>query len=70
MMLYDDFLSSKDDSGEPDVGKSVAHLHYHLIPEMKIGALEFNGKGRKMISDGVFARKVEKFREEFIKKKV
>ena len=50
-----------------EVGKSIEHLHYHLVPEMKIGAL---GIGRRNIfSDKVFAGKIERFREEFIKRK-
>ena len=59
-----------------EVGKSIVHLHYHLIPEMKVGA--FSPKrddsgdpgvhGRKIFSDRVFAGKVLKFKERFIKK--
>lgn len=49
-----------------EVGKSIAHLHYHLIPEMKVGA--FGVHGRKIFSDRVFVGKVLKFKERFIKK--
>jgi diadenosine tetraphosphate (Ap4A) HIT family hydrolase len=52
-----------------EVGKSVEHLHYHLIPEMKIGALGFDGAGRDMISGGRFLRVIRRFRERFIGKK-
>lgn len=52
-----------------EVGKSIEHLHYHLIPEMQIGPNNIHWEGRKIFSEKVYVRKIREFREEFIKKK-
>ena len=52
-----------------EVGKSIAHLHYHLIPEMQIGPNNIHWEGRKIFSEKIYTKKIEKFREEFIKRK-
>lgn len=50
-----------------EVGKSIEHLHYHLIPEMRVGV--FGMRGRKMIGDVRFGGMVREFRERFIKER-
>ncbi len=51
--------------GNPrEVGKSVVHLHYHLVPEMKVGV--FGVKGRAIWSDEKFVGMIGKFKERFI----
>ncbi|NPE27003.1 HIT domain-containing protein [Methanococcoides sp. SA1] len=52
-----------------EVGKSINHLHYHLIPEMQIGALNDCWKKRRFFSEKIYLNKILKFRERFIKKK-
>jgi len=49
-----------------EVGKSVEHLHYHLIPEMQIGALNGCWKKRGFFSERVYLGKILKFKERFI----
>ncbi len=34
-----------------DVGKSVAHLHYHIIPKIEIGSQTYGGGDRKVLTD-------------------
>ena len=51
-----------------EVGKSVEHLHYHLIPEMQIGPNNIHWEKRKIFSEKVYVGKVKGFREEFIKR--
>lgn len=50
-----------------EVGKSVEHLHYHLIPEMKVGA--FGVHDRDMVSDKGFAGMIGKFKDRFVRGK-
>jgi len=33
------------------IGKSIPHLHYHLIPKTLIGDLNYKGKDRKVLSE-------------------
>jgi len=52
-----------------EVGKSVEHLHYHLIPELQIGAMNGCWKKRGFFSERVYLGKIVKFRERFVGKK-
>ncbi len=37
--------------GEVGAIKSVAHLHYHIIPNHRIGDLDINGEARKILTE-------------------
>lgn len=49
------------------VGKSIEHLHIHLIPNMKIGAYNINSEERKFYSENVYLKKTNDLRKEFKK---
>ena len=51
-----------------EVGKSIEHLHYHLIPEMQIGPKDIDWRNRKIWDEGVYSRKTRDFKERFINK--
>ena len=51
-----------------EVGKSVEHLHYHLIPEMKVGV--FGLGDREMVGDGRFLGMVKRFKDRFVVAKI
>lgn len=38
-----------------DVGKSIAHLHYHLIPNIRIGDIDHNGDERAILTSDEIA---------------
>ena len=42
------------------VGKSVLHLHYHLIPKMQIGSYDICLNKRKIYSDKEYFKKIKK----------
>lgn len=52
-----------------EVGKSVEHLHYHLIPELQIGAINGAWKKRRFFSEKKYLEKTQRFKENFIKRK-
>lgn len=50
-----------------DVGKSINHLHYHIIPSMKIGAYTINFNKRKIYSEKNYIKKINLFKKDLIK---
>ncbi len=40
------------------VGKSISHLHYHIIPNMQIGSKDINWKKRKVYSEEEYVKKI------------
>ena len=42
-----------------EVGKSISHLHYHIIPNMRIGAYNINWKKRKIYSEEEYIEKIK-----------
>ena len=41
-----------------EIGKSIDHLHYHLIPNLAIGACDINNRIRKIYSDEEYLKKI------------
>jgi len=37
--------------GRLNENKSIAHIHYHLIPEVRIGDMDHSGQERRILSD-------------------
>ena len=49
--------------GEVSANKSVAHVHYHLIPEVRVGNLdEDSGLERKVLSDEEVQQTMDDFK--------
>ena len=46
-----------------EVGKSIPHLHYHLIPHLQIGAYDIKWKKRKMYSEREYIREIRKLKK-------
>jgi len=46
-----------------EVGKSIDHIHYHLIPNMKIGVCDIDGNKRKIYSDQDFIKKIKELKK-------
>ena len=53
------------EGNKKEVGKSIEHLHYHLIPDMQIGGHDINWKTRKMMSDKDYGKMVKGFKSKF-----
>ncbi len=46
------------------VGKSVSHLHYHLIPNLLIGAYNIDFTKRKIYSEEEYVKKIGEIKKE------
>ena len=47
---------------DEQVGKSIEHLHHHLIPNMQIGARDINFKKRRIYSEKEYVKRIKKMR--------
>ncbi len=45
------------EGNKKEVGKSINHAHYHLIPNLQIGAKERFWKNRKIFSEEIYVKK-------------
>ena len=46
-----------------EIGKSIDHLHYHLIPNLAIGACDINNRTRKIYSDEEYLKKINEVKK-------
>lgn len=53
------------EGNKKEVGKSVSHVHYHLIPDMQIGAKGDCWKNRKIYSDRNYVKRIKDFKKRF-----
>ena len=44
-------------------GKSIPHLHYHIIPNMVIGAYDINMRRRRIYSEKEYVREIKKLKK-------
>lgn len=51
------------EGNKKEVGKSIDHLHYHLIPELQIGSNKVNWKTRRMMEEDKYRKLIKKFKE-------
>lgn len=47
-------------------GKSIEHLHCHIIPNKIIGVFDIDGKKRKIFSDSYYNKKIKEFAGRFL----
>jgi len=60
---YKDVTVLYKEGSKKGVGKSIDHLHYHLIPELQIGSSKVNWETRKLASDEKYREMVEGFKD-------
>ena len=53
------------EGNKKEVGKSINHVHYHLIPNLQIGAQEKFWKNRKIFDEETYVKKIQKFIKKF-----
>ncbi len=47
------------EGNKKQVGKSIDHLHVHLIPNMQIGSRDINWRKRKVYSEKEYVKKIK-----------
>ena len=52
---------------QKESGKSIDHLHIHIIPKLKIGAYNINMKDRTLMSEASYNNKIKKLKSELKK---
>jgi diadenosine tetraphosphate (Ap4A) HIT family hydrolase len=45
--------------------KSIDHLHFHIVPEVRLGDLDHQGREREILTDDGMRRVVERFSKVF-----
>ena len=53
------------EGNKKEVGKSVNHVHYHLIPNLQIGAQEKYWKNRTIWNEEDYTKRIQKFSKDF-----
>jgi len=53
------------EGNKKEVGKSVNHIHYHLIPDMQIGARGNLWKRRKIYSEEDYVKRIKEIKGKF-----
>ena len=53
------------EGNKKEIGKSVNHLHIHLIPEIKIGSKNIKNEKRKVFSKKNYIKKIDEFKKKF-----
>ena len=52
------------EGNKKEVGKSINHIHYHLIPDMKIGAFKIKQiNKRELFSEDKYIKKIREFKK-------
>lgn len=53
------------EGNKKEVGKSINHLHIHLIPKIQIGSITLNAKKRKIYSEEDYIEKIKELKKIF-----
>tara|TARA_Y100000310_G_scaffold3354_1_gene4284 strand:+ start:1224 stop:1658 length:435 start_codon:yes stop_codon:yes gene_type:complete len=51
------------EGNKKQVGKSINHIHYHLIPDMKIGSLDKSIEHRQIFAEEKYVEKIKEVRK-------
>ena len=51
------------EGNKKEVGKSINHVHYHLIPELQIGAQEKFWKNRKILDEENYIKRIKELKK-------
>ena len=62
---YKDVTVLYKEGSKKGVGKSIDHLHYHLIPELQIGSSKVNWKTRKLMGNEDYKKMIKGFGNRF-----
>ena len=50
------------EGNKKEVGKSINHVHYHLIPNLQIGVTNKNINNRKLFDEEEYVKKIKKIK--------
>ena len=53
------------EGNKKEVGKSINHLHIHLIPNIQIGSITLNAKKREIYSEENYIEKIKELKKIF-----
>jgi len=51
------------EGNKKQVGKSIDHMHYHIIPNMQIGSRDINWRKRKVYSDKEYVKRIKELKK-------
>lgn len=51
------------EGNKKQVGKSIDHLHIHIIPNMQIGSRDINWKKRRVYSEKEYVKKIKELKK-------
>lgn len=51
------------EGNKKEVGKSIDHLHYHLIPNLQIGSKDVKWRKRKIYSEKEYIKRIKNFKK-------
>jgi len=51
------------EGNKKEVGKSINHVHYHLIPNMQIGSKDINWRKRKIYSEEDYVKNIKELKK-------
>jgi histidine triad (HIT) family protein len=62
---YHDVSILYREGNKKKIGKSIDHIHYHIIPNLMIGAIDINFNKRKILTEADYLKLVKEIKKEF-----